>query len=156
MRITLAAVLAATLTTFSAHGQVLVTGITASFPDPNGKVPTFNGVPGAGIANWDNSLAQGVLVQGDYYNFCVSLAAATASGTASVSYAVTRGKTKILSATIVKSLTVGTDGVWYECSGYTKLPSSPGKATLAAIAEYTATGSTKPVKSKLNVPVILQ
>jgi hypothetical protein len=141
-----------------AEAQVYVTGITASFPDPNGKVPAFNAVPGAGIATWSYGLAQAVLSQGQAYEYCVSLGTATAGGKASVAYKITRGSTVIKAYTIIKSadFSVGSNGVYYLCSGYQTLPSSPGAAMLTGIVGYTATGSTKVVQSKLSVPILLQ
>lgn len=140
------------------HGQVLATSITASFPDPNGKVPGFNLVPGAGIANWSNSLAQAVLTHGSYYNYCVSLGSGNVTGKATVSFKLARGATVIQSKVIIPAskFSVGANGVWYYCSGYLQLPSSPGIATLSGIVAFKATGSTKPVTSKVAYPVLLQ
>ncbi len=148
----------AALTALPAHAQVYVTSITASFPDPNTKVPAFNVVPGAGIPTWSIGLAQAVLVHGQSYNYCVSLGSNTASGKASVAFKITRGSTIIQSATIIaaKDFNVSNNGVWYLCSGYTALPSSPGAATLTGTVAYTATGATKPTDSKLSVPILLQ
>lgn len=141
-----------------ARAQVYVTSITASFPDPNTKVPAFNAVPGAGIPTWSIGLAQAVLVHGQSYNYCVSLASNTASGRASVAFKITRGKTVIQSATIVaaKDFILGNNGVWYLCPGYTTLPSSPGAAILTGTVVYKAAGATKPTDARLSVPILLQ
>ena len=157
MRLYLPAALAL-CASLSAQAQVVPTSVTAASPDPNGKVPGFNLVPGAGIANWANGLAQAVLVHGNYYNFCVSLASATANGQATVSYAVMRGKARLLSKVIIKGsqLPVGSDSVWYFCSGYTQIPNSPGNATLVGTVSYLATGSTKPAIAKTTTQVFLQ
>ena len=155
----LAAILATGIAV-SAHAQMLVTSITASFPDLAGKVPGFNLVPGAGIANWSIGLAQGVLTSGQQYNYCVSLASgsATASGSAKVSYKITRGSTVIQTATIITAaqFPVGPNGVWYLCSGHQVLPSSPGAALLTASVAYKANGSATSVTSKQSVPGILK
>jgi hypothetical protein len=162
MRIALSVKLAAfalvAASVMPAHAQVFVTSITAAIPDPNGKVPGFNLVPGAGIENWSNGVAQAVLTHGQSYNYCVSLASGTANGKASVTYKIARGKTVIQTGTIVtaKNLPIGPDGTWYLCSGYQVLPSSAGTATLTGTVAYTASGSNKPKLSKLSVPVLLQ
>jgi hypothetical protein len=151
--------LAGTITALApAQAQVYATSIVATHPDPEGKVPAFNVVPGAGIATWSNGLAQAVLTHGQYYNYCVSLGSAAAKGSANVSYRITRGKTVIQSATIItaKAFKVGPNGVWYYCSGYRVLPSSPGPATLTGIVGYIASGSTTPTNSIVNVGVLLR
>jgi hypothetical protein len=152
------AVLALGLAATSASAQIYVTSITASFPDPNGKVPVLDGVPGAGVDNWAMGLAQGVLTHGQTYNYCVSLASATADGNVELDFKIKRGSTDIQGGTILayKDFKVGSGGVWYECAGYHTLPDSPGPATLNATAYYKAHGTTKPVVSVLNVPVLLQ
>ena len=141
-----------------AHAQLLVTSVTASFPDPNGKLPGFNLVPGAGISNWSMGVAQGVLTHGQSYNYCVSLASGNNTGKATVSFKISRGSTIIQSATIIKAAQypVGPFGTWYFCSGYKALPSNPGAATLTATAAFTAGGARKAVTTKLAVPVVLQ
>jgi hypothetical protein len=139
-----------------AHAQLYATGISASFPDPNGKVPAFNAVPGAGIQTWSIGYAQAVLVHGHAYNYCVSLGSGTATGKANIAYKITRGKTVIQTHSILKQLTIGSNGIWYECSGYTVVPNSPGPATLTGTTAYFATGSTKPVTSKVSSSVLIQ
>ena len=155
---------AATVTAFAlaaampAHAQLVVTGISATLPDPNNKVPAFNVVPGAGIPTWSNGLALYVLTHGQSYNYCVSLGSGTASGKAKVSFKIARGKTVIQSGTIIaaKDFPVSSDSVWYFCAGFHVLPNSPGAATLTGLAAYTPTGGGKTVTSKLNVPLLLQ
>ncbi len=141
-----------------AGAQVLVTGVTASFPDPNGKVPAFGAVPGAGIQTWSVGLAQGALTHGQPYDYCVSMATGSAAGNAQVSYKLARGSSVIQSGVIVaaKDFKVVNQGIWYWCTGGIALPSTPGAATLTGTVAYTATGTTKKVISKLSVPVLLQ
>jgi hypothetical protein len=141
-----------------AQAQVYATSITATHPDPDGKVPAFNVVPGSGIATWSNGLAQAVLTHGQSYNYCVSLGSAAARGSADVSYRITRGKTVIQSATIItaKDFKVGPNGVWYYCSGYRVLPKNAGLATLTGIVGYIASGSMVPTNSVVSVDVLLR
>jgi hypothetical protein len=103
-----------------ARAQLFLTSITAAVPDPNDKVPGFNKVTGSGIENWSNGVAQAVLVHGQEYNYCVSLASATAEGKAEVGYKITQGATDVQSGTIItaKNFSIGSDSIWYFCSGY--------------------------------------
>ena len=160
MRIAQSVVLAAfaTMAAVPASAQVFVTSITAAVPDPNGKVPAFNAVPGAGIETWSNGVAQGVLTGGQSYNYCVSAASATASGRASLLFKIARGSEVIQSGTIVKAkdFKIGSNGTWYFCSGYQSLPDSPGSAKLTAEMNYTPSGSTTPLRVELSIPVLLQ
>ena len=160
MRIAPSIILAAfaTMAALPASAQVFVTGITAAVPDPNGKVPAFNAVPGAGITTWSNGVAQAVLTAGQTYNYCVSAASATASGSASLSFKIERGTEVIQSGTIIKAknFSIGSNGVWYFCSGYETLPDSPGAAKLTATMLYTPGGTTETQKVELSIPVQLQ
>ncbi len=158
MYISMAALGVAAVLPSVARAQVYATSVTASFPDANGKVPAFNAVPGAAIPTWSNGLAQAVLTHGQAYNYCVSVGSGTASGNASVAFKIARGKTSIQSKTIIaaKDFPVGSNGIWYYCSGYLVLPSNPGAATLTGTVAYTATGSKKPVTSKVVTSVLLQ
>ena len=137
--------------------QVYVTGISATIPDPDGKVPAFNVVSGAGIPTWSDGLSQAVLVHGQTYDYCVSLASATADGSASVSFSIKRGKVVIQSATLVKAnkFQISSNGVWYWCANET-LPDSPGAATLTGTVSYLATGATKHVTSHITADIVLQ
>ena len=158
MYVSIAALGVAAVLPSVARAQVYATSVTASFPDANGKVPALNAVPGAGIDNWAMGLAQAVLTQGHIYNYCVSLGSGNVGGKASVSYSIKQGSTVVQSGTIIdsKHYQVGANGIWYFCSGYTKLPVSPGVATLTATVAFTATGTKKPVQTKTSTQILLQ
>ncbi len=134
------------VTAAPARAQVYVTSVTAAVPDPNGKVPGFNKVPGAGIENWANGVAQVVLVHGQSYNYCVSLGSGRANGTAGVTYTIARKGTVIQTGVIIPvgGLAIAATSIYYVCSGYTALPSSPGTATLTGTVAYTPAGGKKP------------
>ena len=142
----------------TAQAQVVVTSVTASFPDSAQKVPALNAVPGAAIPTFSDGLAQGVLTHGQFYSYCVSLASATATGKATVSYRISRGATTIQAATIIPSskFSVSSNGIWYWCSGYKALPNSPGAANLSGTVAFIATGATKPVVSHTTAAILLQ
>ncbi len=159
MRLALALPMAAlALAASPAKAQVYVTGIAATIPDPNTKVPAFNAVPGAGIPTWSNGLSQAVLTHGQAYNYCVSLASANTKGNGQVSFSLKRGSTLIQSHIIVKKAdySIGPYGVWYYCSGYLTMPDSPGAATLTGTVSYLASGATKSATAHLSVKVLIQ
>jgi hypothetical protein len=158
MRLALAALALAATAPVAAQAQVYVTSIIAVFPDPNGKVPTFNGVPGAGIPTWANGLAQAVLTHGTTYNYCLSIGTGTAVGKASVVFRIVRGKTILQSGTILteSQFSVVSNAVYYECAGFHTAPDSPGAAALLGIVNFVAKGTTKAVVSKLSVPILLE
>lgn len=141
-----------------ACAQVLTTSVTAFVPDPNNKVPAFNAVPGAGIVTWSTGLAQGVLVGGQSYTYCVSLATATVDGNASIAYRITRGSTVIQSAVLIaaQKFKLSSNSVYYYCSGYTALPKSPGAAVLTGIVTYKPAGTMVTQASKASADVLLQ
>jgi len=133
---------------------VFVTGIMATVPDPNNKVPTLTTYPGAGINTWSDGWSQAVLIGGHVYDYCVSVASATASGTGSIAYKIVRGKTVIQSATVKTGIPVVSNGVWYYCAA-AQLPVSPGAASLVGTLTYTPTGGS-PEKTSLSIRVLLK
>jgi hypothetical protein len=141
-----------------ARAQVYATSVTAAHPDGAGKVPAFNAVPGAAIASWSNGLAQGVLVHGQLYNYCVSVASGAAAGTATVSFKIVRASKIVQSKTIIaaKDFKVGANGVWYYCSGYLTLPNSPGAAQLIGDVTYKANAAKTAVTSQTASSVLLR
>ena len=155
---TAAAAVSLALGAVPATAQVFVTSIIATNPDPNGKLPGGNLVADPNYPNWTNGYPQSVLVVGQSYEYCVSVASGRANGSASVAYAIVRGKTVIQQDTFIEpsQFPVGKGGVWYWCAGYHELPDSPGKATLEATVVYTPNGETTSQKSEISVPVLLQ
>jgi hypothetical protein len=51
----------------AAGPEVFITSVTAGIVDPNGKVPTLNGVPGSGVNNYDIADPVAVLQNGTMY-----------------------------------------------------------------------------------------
>jgi len=49
-------------------GPIVMTSLTLGETDPNGKVPTVNGVPGSGTVNWDIALPVAALIVGRSYH----------------------------------------------------------------------------------------
>jgi hypothetical protein len=133
---------------------IFVTGVMVTLPS-NNVVPTLNTYPGANIRTWSDGWSQAVLTGGDSYEYCVSVASATASGTGSIAYKIVRGKTVIQTATVIDSFPVGSDGIWYYCAGYQQLPKSPGAANVVAtFTNKPSSGS--PEKASLSIKVLLK
>ncbi len=146
-----AAIVAFTFGSYRAGAQVPVatpvvvpTLVLATHPDPKGKVPVINGVPGAGVANLDLGFPTSLLVHGGFYVYIVGFSDTTFTGTCAVSYKLTQiqaGKTVTLDTASRNVATTPGDWAW-AFVGKT-IPSSPGLATLTGTTKCgTATGST--------------
>jgi hypothetical protein len=149
----MAVALAAVTPSFAASAPGLVSAVVAGAPDPNHKVPVFNGVPGAGVPNFDVANPQTVLVHGGVYIYCVSMQDVNFTGGATFSYKITQGTTTLEKATLVKNLAVTPGGIWAYCIGGKALPNTPGAAVLNGTVTF---ASTPKFTSKLNVPIVIQ
>ena len=146
-----AAVATLTLSSIAASAQaapavtpvVVPTLVLATYPDPNGKVPAINGVPGAGVSNLDVGFPTSLLKHGNFYVYIVGFSDTTFSGTCAVSFKLTQiqaGKTVTLDMGSRNVAT--TPGDWAWALGGIAIPTSPGAATLTGTAKCgTATGS---------------
>jgi hypothetical protein len=134
---------------------VVVTSFTAGVADPNGKVPAINGVPGAGVGNWDIPIPLPILKVGFFYNYQMSFYSISYSGNCKATYKLTQvkaGKTATLdSGTIAPTINCTFPSVWlYSANSSKRIPSSPGAATL------TGTLATSKGKVTVKVPMIIQ
>src|ERR1700676_3652356 len=73
---------------------VMANFIAAGAPDPNGKVPALNAVPGAGVANVSMAMPVAVLMHGKVYAYLLSSQNVTFKGTCTDSYLLTQGAGK--------------------------------------------------------------
>ena len=134
-----AAVVALTFGSLRANAAtpvVVPTLVVATYPDPNGKVPVINGVPGAGVVNLDLGFPTSLLTHGKFYEYIVGFSDTTFSGNCTVTYKLTQiqaGKTVTLD-TASRSVAT-TPGDWAWAFVGKAIPASPGLATL--------TGTTK-------------
>ena len=134
----LVAIVALAVSSFPAHAQapaaapvIVPTLVLATYPDPNGKVPTINAVPGAGVANMDVGFPTALLVHGKFFVYIVGFSDTTFSGTCAVSFKLTQvqaGKTVTLDTGSRNVAT--TPGDWAWALAGKAIPTSPGVATL--------------------------
>jgi hypothetical protein len=124
-RSALIATAAAALATFtltvslSASAQTLPamfpTSITAGLPDPAGKVPTINGVPGSQVENLDVAFPLALLTHGNRYVYSVTVQDNSYSGLCTVSYALTQlqnGKKVTLDSAVITKFKTAPGNIW--------------------------------------------
>jgi hypothetical protein len=149
----MAMALAAVTPSFAATPPGLVSAVVAGAPDPNHKVPVFNGVPGAGVPNFDVANPQTVLVHGGVYIYCVAVQDVNFTGAATFNYKITQGKTTLEKATLATNVAITPGGIWAYCIGGKALPNTPGAAVLNGSVSF---ASSPKFTSKLNVPIVIQ
>jgi hypothetical protein len=120
-------------------GSIVITSITAGETDPNAKVPTLNGVKGAGTNNWDVAIPTGILVNGRAYTYAISFQDIGYSGSCSASYKLTQGtgaqKVTLDQGSILS--TSCTAGYLYMAAAPGRvMPDSPGAATLTGTVVF--------------------
>jgi len=136
---------------------VLPSFIVAGEPDPDGKVPVFNGVPGSGVSNIAVADPETVLTHGKNYVYTVFFEDYNVTGTYKVEYELTQvvgTTTKTLQkGTIVtgKSFTPGT--LWAWVIEGPAIPDSPGLATLEGKIKY---GTDYGTEATVKTPVLIQ
>jgi len=115
---------------------MLPASITAGAPDPAGKVPTINGVPGSQVENLDVSFPLALLAHGTQYVYSITVQDNSYTGSCTVSYALTQvqnaKKVTLDSAVITKFNTAPGDVFLWVILGK-PIPNSPGLATLEGI-----------------------
>lgn len=134
---------------------VVLTSFSAGLSDPNGKVPTLDGVPGAGVHNWDIATPKALLQSGNTYFYQMTFQSLSYSGNCKATYKLTQkqgSKNVVLDSGVI----AGT----FDCSSPTNwafavpagkpIPSSPGPATL------TGTVTLDGGKITMQVPVTIQ
>jgi hypothetical protein len=144
---------AAAAPAFAAAPPGYITSVTVGTPDPNGKVPNFNAVPGSGVGNWSIADPLAILTHGSPYEYCVTLQDANFTGDAEVSYRITQGTVVVQSGVINKKFSAA-PGVWAWCIGSSPLPNLPGSATLEGIVSFKTTP--KATDATLKIPILIQ
>jgi len=112
---------------------MLPTSITAGLPDPAGKVPTINGVPGSQVENLDVSFPLAILAQGNRYVYSTTVQDNSYTGSCTVSYALTQvqnGKKVTLDAAKITTFKTAPGNIWLWVILGKAIPNSPGLATL--------------------------
>jgi hypothetical protein len=131
-----------------------VTSMTAGQPDPNGKVPAYNAVPGAGVDNFSVAATQAVLTHGLVYTFSISLQDSTYTGNVEVYCEITQKigtKTTVLVKQIINKQFASSPGnYWLWSINGPAIPNSPGAATLTGFAKFGK------ATVKLSEPILLR
>jgi hypothetical protein len=115
--------------------------------DPNGKVPTYNGVPGAGVTNLDIAFPLTGITHGNAYVYTLAMQVINFTGSCTASFALTQeqlGKTVTLDSGSTKSFSCAPSDIYYWVFNGKTLPNSPGPATLTGTVTY---GSSKATTS---------
>jgi len=117
--------------------------VTATQVDPNGVVPAFNKVAGAGVTNLDLGQPASILNHGTAYVYVLSLQDLNFTGTCQASFKLTQKQ-----GTTVVTLDSGTNatfscapsgangGEWAWATNGKAIPNSPGLATLTGTVKY--------------------
>jgi hypothetical protein len=139
----------------AASKGIVITSFTAGFFDPNGKIPTLDGVPGAGVDNWDIAVPVAALHVGNFYTYQMTFHSISYSGNCKATYKLTQvqgTKTVTLdSGTIAPSFDCTGPSIWAYAVNSTKtIPNSPGPATL------TGTLAIGGSKLTMKVPMIIK
>ena len=134
---------------------VVLTSFSAGLSDPNGIVPTFDGVPGAGVHNWDIPTPKALLVHGTLYTYQMTFQSLNYSGICKGSYKLTQkqgSKNVVLdSGTIIKAFDCTSPTNWaFAVPSQNPIPNAPGPATL------TGTLTLDGGKVTMSVPVMFQ
>jgi hypothetical protein len=134
---------------------VVVTSFSAGVTDPNGVVPTLDGVPGAGVHNWDIATPKALLLSGSSYTYQMTFQSLDYTGTCKATYKLTQkqgSKNVVLdSGVIADTFDCSSPTNWvFAVTSSKTIPSSPGPATL------TGTLTLHGGKVTMQVPVAIQ
>ena len=130
--------------------SIIVTSASVGEIDPNGKVPTTNGVPGAGVLNWDIATPTALLNVGGKYKLAMTFHDLAYTGTCSIVAKFTQSHVVLKKITIFgQNCAAGT--VYVASADTGAMPNAPGPLTLSVNVVY---GSQK--SNVLKVPLVLQ
>jgi hypothetical protein len=127
--------------------DVMTAFVSAGLVDPNKKIPTLNGVPGAGVNNLDIAMPLTALTHGTSYTYTVALQDQGFTGTCEASYKLTQvqaGTTVTLDSVTPHSFACAPGDTFAWAWVGKAIPDSPGPATLTGIVTY---GSRKATSS---------
>ena len=126
-------------------GGVIPAFISAGLPDPNGKVPAANAVPGSGVSNLDISFPLLLLTHGSSYVFTIALQDIDFTGTCQASYTLTQiqlNKTVTLDSAKDPTFSCNPGTIWFWTFTGKPIPDFPGPATLTGTVTYGTTKAT--------------
>jgi hypothetical protein len=114
---------------------VVLTSFSIGLFDPNGKVPVLDGVPGAGVHNWDIPTPKALLLNGTSYIYQITFQSLTYSGSCKATYKLTQkqGKKNVVldSGVLAPTFDCTSPSNWvYAVPGSKPLAGVTGAATL--------------------------
>ena len=136
-----------------AQAPGVVNFVVAGNPDPNGQIPAFNLVPGAGVQNFTVAYPRAKLLQGHVYVYAVGLSDVSFTGTCVASFTLTQkanGKTVTLLSQKLQSFACSPGGTWIWAAPGKAVPAVTGVATLTGVVSFGGT------KAHLATSVLLQ
>jgi hypothetical protein len=145
----MAALVASTGIAPAKSNAIIISSFTAGDIDPAGKVPTVDGVSGAGVSNWDIPLPLSLLKSGTSYMYSLTFEVMDEGGTCDATYKLTQRGTTLDSGVIIAGFSCTTDIYLLHAAGRA-IPASPGPATLAVTVKEGGH------KATLKVPVVIQ
>jgi hypothetical protein len=134
-------------------GGVIITNVAMGEIDPNGIIPTTNGVQGAGVDNVDIATPIALLSAGQNYAFTMAFHDLSYSGSCTETVTFTQiqngKKVRLMRFTILpQDCEAGNVYLAYAETG--KFPNSPGSVTMSVTVYY---GNQK---ATMKVPLVLQ
>jgi len=133
--------------------QIIITNVGVGQIDPNAKVPTTDGVAGAGVENWDIPTPIALLSVGQNYMFTMAFQDLSYSGSCSISARFTQvqnGKKVILKAFTLFAGTCDVGNTYTLGQKTSAMPNAPGPVTLSVKLRYGSQTAT------MNVPLVLK
>jgi hypothetical protein len=135
----------------SGDGGVYMTGVTLGDVDPNGVVPTTNGVPNAGTSNWDVALPLAGLSAGTDYKLTLTFEDVGYTGQCYVDVRMTQiqnGK-KVLLRDAGGFSGQCAPNIYLVSTDFGVMPNAPGPVTLTATAHFGKGKSSTKVKLQI-------
>ncbi len=123
----------------SAAAPGAITYVVIGHQDPNGEIPNFNKVPGAGVSNIDVPVPLREIVAGDTYSVSIGSQNFGFAGGCTTAYELTAkkdGKVVVLGSGKTKPYACGKQTVWLYFFDTAPIPADYGPATLVATQTY--------------------
>jgi hypothetical protein len=116
-----------------------ITAVMAGLPDSAGKVPTFNGVPGAAVTNLDVAVPVAHLIHGIVFTYTVAQQNNSFSGNCHTQYMITQmigGKRTIIDRHAIKQFNCKANTIYSWSITANPVPNNPGPATLTGLVNF--------------------
>jgi hypothetical protein len=137
------------------NATIIPTSVAFGEIDPNGKVPTVNGVPGAGVKNWDIALPRAVLKAGHDYELTVSAEDVGFTGACFgevLMWQIQNGRKELLELVDITDFIKCKPGhVYVKSKDFGIIPDKPGPVTVTFSMHFSAHH-----KTTIRVPMLIQ